>query len=99
MKSDEQGIAVCIRDGRAIVVRRIRIIVARHNHVIALLLKVSAHGSRKFQDHVLFNCPTLAARARVRAAVPGIEHDHGSDECCGSLRRTRGRRCLLRRRG
>ena len=46
MQADENGVAVRVGQGRAIVVRRIRIVVARHHHTIALAFERHAQGTR-----------------------------------------------------
>jgi hypothetical protein len=78
MEADEERIAISIRDGRAVVIRGIGVVVARHHHAIALPLKLAAHGPRKFQHHVFFDGSTFTARAGVRATVSRVQHNHGT---------------------
>ncbi len=87
MEAYKNCVAVSICHGRAIIVGRIRVVVARHHHAKALALEFRLHTSRHLEHEVLFHRGILAARAGICAAVRRIENDY----------RTRRRRSLIRR--
>ena len=97
MQTDEHGITICVCQGRTIVVRRIRIVVARHDDAIAQPLKFRAQCSRELQHHIFLRDAARSARAGIGAPVAWIEHNHRT-KMYGRRRRCLGGRNLLRRR-
>ena|SRR5271156_6994141 len=93
--ADEDRIAMGIGDGGAVVVGRVRIVVARHQHAEALALELDAYDARDQEDAFFFDGSVWPARAGVRAAVAWIEDDERTS-VDGRWRRGLRRRCLLR---
>src|SRR5215470_9543643 len=92
METDENGVAIRVRDGSAVVVGRVRIAVARQHHAETLALELIAHGARILQNEVLLDCSRRASRATVRAAMRRIENNRGTD--MNDRRRSRRGRLL-----
>lgn len=86
VQAHEYRISIGISESGAIVVGGIRIVVARHHDSVSEALQFRAKRSSELQDQILLRDAGSSARARVRAAVPWIEHNHGSQ-----MHRGRGR--------
>ena len=99
MDADEHRVAMGIGDGGAVVIGKVRIVIARHHDAIALPLEFDSHDSGDQKYQLFFHDSACGARAGVRAAMAWIEDHERADARGRSGRGLRGgwwlRRCLL----
>lgn len=79
MNAEEDGIAVEVGDGRAIVEAEIRVVVACQYDAKALPLEFHAQESGENESDVLFSDAVCSAPAGVDAAMRRIKHNQRPD--------------------
>jgi hypothetical protein len=77
MKCDEDCAAMCIGHSSSVVKGRILVALARKYGVESQPFQFRSHDARQPKNDILLDCAADSTRAKVGAAMAGIEHNNG----------------------